>query len=87
MGSSSGGIIWQLSKQFVRWVIVANIIAWPFAWYVMKTWLDGFIYRTSANPLIFITAGIISLFIALITISLKTWKAANTNPANILNYE
>ncbi len=87
MGSSSGGIIWQLSKQFVRWVIVANIIAWPFAWFLMKTWLEGFVYRTSANPLIFITAGIISLFIALITISLKTWKAANTNPANIIKYE
>jgi len=87
MGSSSGGIIWQLSKQFVRWVIVANIIAWPFAWFMMKTWLEGFVYCTSANPLIFITAGIISLCIALITISLKTWKAANTNPASILKYE
>ena len=87
MGSSSGGIIWQLSKQFVRWVIVANIIAWPLAWYLMKAWLDDFVYRTSANPLIFIVAGLLSLLIALITISLKTWKAANANPAKILKYE
>jgi len=87
MGSSSRGIIWQLSKQFVRWVIVANIIAWPLAWFVMKSWLEGFVYRTSTNPLIFVFAGVVSLAIALITISLKTWKAANTNPAKILKYE
>jgi putative ABC transport system permease protein len=87
MGSSSSGIIWQLSKQFVRWVIVANVIAWPLAWYVMKAWLNGFVYHTSTNPLIFIFAGVVSLAIALITISLKTWKAANTNPAKILKYE
>ena len=87
MGSSSCGIIWQLSKQFVRWVIVANIIAWPLAWFLMKTWLEGFVYRTSANPLIFIAAGLLSLVIAFVTISLKTWKAANTNPAKILKYE
>ncbi len=87
MGATSGGIIWQLSKQFVRWVIAANIIAWPLAWFVMKSWLEGFHYRTSANPIIFISAGIISLAIALITISLKTWKAANINPASILKYE
>ncbi|MFC1898569.1 ABC transporter permease [Candidatus Cloacimonadota bacterium] len=87
MGSTSGGIIWQLSKQFVRWVVVANIIAWPLAWFLMKNWLEGFVYRTSANPLIFIFAGLISMAIALITISLKTWKAANANPAKILKYE
>lgn len=87
MGSSSGGIIWQLSKQFVRWVIVSNIIAWCLAWFLMKAWLEGFVYRTSANPFIFIAAGLLSLFIAFVTISLKTWKAANTNPTNILKYE
>jgi putative ABC transport system permease protein len=87
MGSTSGGIIWQLSKQFVRWVLVANVIAWPLAWFLMKNWLEGFHYRTNANPLIFVFAGVISMAIALITISLKTWKAANTNPAKILKYE
>ena len=87
MGSTSSGIIWQLSKQFVRWIVVANIIAWPLAWFLMKNWLEGFVYRTSINPLIFIFAGFISLAIAIFTISLKTWKAANTNPAKILKYE
>ena len=87
MGSTSAAIIWQLSRQFVRWVIVANIIAFPLAWYVMKSWLEGFHYRTSANPWIFIFAGLISMAIALITISLKTWKAANANPVESLKYE
>jgi len=87
MGSSSSGIIWQLSKQFVLWVLIANTIAWPLAWYVMKSWLNGFEYRTSTNPMIFIFAGVVSLAIALVTISLKIWKAANTNPAKILKYE
>jgi len=87
MGSSSQGIVWQLSRRFVRWVLVANIIAWPLAWYLMKNWLEGFVYRTSINPLIFIFAGVISLTIALLTISLKTWRAANSNPIKALKYE
>jgi len=87
MGSTSSGIIWQLSKQFVLWVLIANAIAWPLAWYFMKIWLNGFEYRTSTNPLIFIFAGVVSLAIALVTISLKTWRAANSNPINALKYE
>lgn len=87
MGSTALGIIWQLSRQFIRWILVANIIAWPLAWYFMKSWLEGFQYRTTTNPVIFVMAGLISLLIAIFTISIKTWKAANTNPARILKYE
>jgi len=87
MGSSSHGIIWQLSKQFVCWIVVANIIAWPLAWHLMKNWLEGFVYRTSINLSIFVFAGVISLTIALLTISLKTWRAANSNPVKALKYE
>jgi len=87
MGSSSLSIIWLLSKKFIRWIIVANIIAWPAAWYFMSKWLEGFAYKTNMNPFIFITAGIVSVLIAMLTISLKTWKTANTNPADIIKYE
>ena len=87
MGSSSLSIIWLLSKKFVRWIIVANIIAWPAAWYFMSKWLEGFAFKTNINPFIFITAGIVSVLIAMLTISLKTWKTANTNPADIMKYE
>jgi ABC-type antimicrobial peptide transport system permease subunit len=87
MGSTNKGIIWLLSRQFVRWIIIANVIAWPVAWFFMNKWLQGFAYRTLINPLIFLFAGILSLAIALLTISVKTLKAAHTNPAQIMKYE
>ena len=87
LGSSALSIIWLLSRKFVRWIIVANLIAWPAAWYFMSKWLEGFAYKTNMNPFIFVTAGIVSVLIAMLTISLKTWKTANTNPADIIKYE
>ena len=87
MGSTVTGIIWLLSRQFVRWIIIANIIAWPASWYFMSKWLQGFAYSTSINPLIFIFSGFISLLIALLTISFKTINAANSNPVKSLKYE
>ncbi|MDP8315322.1 MAG: FtsX-like permease family protein [Candidatus Celaenobacter antarcticus] len=87
MGSTNSSIIWLLSRQFVRWVIIANIIAWPLAWYFMSKWLQGFAYRTSINPFIFLLAGVLSITIAILTISVKILKAANTNPADVIKYE
>ncbi len=87
MGSTVTGIIWLLSRQFVRWIFIANIIAWPAAWYFMSKWLQGFAYSTSINPFIFIISGFLSMLIALLTISFKTIKAANSNPVKSLKYE
>ncbi|MFC2096531.1 ABC transporter permease [Bacteroidota bacterium] len=87
MGSTVSGILVLLSKQFTLWVIIANILAWPVAYYLMDKWLQNFEYKIHINFVLFIIAGLASLFIALLTISYQTLKAASTNPANSLRYE
>ena len=87
LGSSVKSIVFLLTKEFARWVLIANLIAWPLAYYGMTKWLENFVYRTSFNLLIFVAAGIAALIISILTISFQTIKAANINPANALQYE
>jgi len=76
-----------LLKEYIKWVIVANIIAWPLAYYFMHRWLEGFAYHINLNILIFLGSGITALIIALLTISFQTYKAASANPIDSLRYE
>jgi len=87
LGSSVKAIVFLLTKEFTKWVLLANLIAWPLAYYGMSKWLENFVYRTTFNPLIFVAAGFIALIISILTISFQTFKAANINPANALQYE
>jgi putative ABC transport system permease protein len=87
MGASEGSIVLMLSKTFTRWVILANLIAWPVAWYFMNEWLSSFSYRIQLNVWTFLIAGLAALFIALITISYRSWMAAKRNPVEALRYE
>ncbi len=87
LGASIPEIIFLLSKEFSKWVIIANVIAWPVAYYIMNTWLSSFAYRISIGFGIFILSGIIALFIALITVGTQTIKAAVANPVKSLRYE
>jgi len=87
LGASIGSVMLLLVKDFTKWVLVANIIAWPIAWYVMDKWLQSFAYKTSFSIWIFITSGLIALVIAFVTISFRTFKAANSNPVKALKYE
>jgi putative ABC transport system permease protein len=68
-------------------VLIANIISWPIAYYFMNNWLQDFAYRININWLIFLVATVLSLFIALITVSFKTTKASMANPVESLRYE
>jgi putative ABC transport system permease protein len=68
-------------------IIVANLIAWPVAWYFMNQWLETFAYHVDMNVLAYILAAIAAIFIALVTVSTQTIKAAMNNPANTLRYE
>lgn len=86
-GASVPSIFVLLSKEFSKWVIAANLIAWPAAFFVMKKRLSGFAFRTSMNILFFIFAAVIVLAVAVITVSYQTLKAASTNPINSLRYE
>jgi putative ABC transport system permease protein len=87
LGASIGNIVFMLSKEFTKWVLVANIIAWPIAYYVMSRWLQIFAYRTSISVWIFIFSAALALFIAFFTTSFQVVKAAVVNPAESLKYE
>jgi putative ABC transport system permease protein len=87
LGASGREIVLLLSKEFSKWVLAANIIAWPFAYYIMDRWLGNFAYRIGVRWDIFIFSGIITAVIAMFTVSFHSLKAANSSPANALKYE
>ncbi len=87
LGSSVSQIVKLLSFDFTKWVLLANLIAWPVTWYAMNKWLESFIYRMNINIGIFVLSGLIVIIIALITISFQTIRAANSNPVEALKYE
>ncbi len=87
MGASVINISFLLSKQFAKWVLIANIVAIPAVYYFMLGWLDNFAYKTTIGIWIFISAVLISLLIAVLTVSLQTVKAAMANPADTLRTE
>jgi ABC-type antimicrobial peptide transport system permease subunit len=87
VGASTVDIVKILTKEFIVLVAVANIIAWPTAYYFMKKWLDNFVFKTNIQIWVFIYSAIIALLIALLSISFKTIKAATANPVDSLRYE
>jgi ABC-type antimicrobial peptide transport system permease subunit len=87
LGASTVGIITLLSKDFIKLVVISNIIAWPIAYYSMNNWLQDFAYRIDVDLLIFLATAILSILIALFTVSFKTTKAAIANPVESLRYE
>ncbi len=87
LGATVSSVMLLLSCDFVRWVLLGNIIAWPVAWYAMKQWLQNFAYRISLSPWIFFAAGLVVLIISLLTVGYKAYKAAVLNPADALKYE
>ncbi len=86
-GASVSGITLLLSKDFLKWVVVANVIAWPTAYFAMNKWLQNFAYRTSFGIEIFFLSGLLALVIALITVSFQSIKAAVADPVDSLRYE
>ena len=87
LGASVSGIAFLLSKEFTKWVIIANVISWPFAYYLMSNWLQNFHYRISVDLWIFLFSGILAYVIALLTVAAISIKAALANPADIIRYE
>ncbi len=87
MGASTWGIFKQLSKQFILLVIVSNAIAWPIAWYFMNSWLSSFTFHIDMGPWMYLLSGIITLIIALVTISYQSLSAAVQNPVKSLRSE
>lgn len=87
LGASVGSIVSILLRQFTKWVVLANIIAWPIGYYIMKSWLQNFAYHIDLKVEYFILSGLITLIIAIFTVSYLAVNAANKNPVNALNHE
>jgi putative ABC transport system permease protein len=86
-GARISEILTLLNKDFVRWVVIAFVIATPIAFYAMTKWLENFAYKTELSWWIFALAGLLALGIALLTVSWQSWKAATRNPVEALRYE
>lgn len=89
LGSTANAIILMLSKEYTRWVLVANIIAWPVAFFLLDNWLSNFAYRIQILNYwwVFFIAAVIALLIAICTVLFQSVRAANDNPVNALKYE
>ncbi|KAA5542854.1 ABC transporter permease [Adhaeribacter rhizoryzae] len=87
LGASVSGIVAMLSKDFLKLVLLANIIAWPLSWYGMHRWLQDFAYRTNISWWIFGVATVLALVVALLTVSFHAAKAAVANPVKALKTE
>ena len=86
-GASIAEILTLLNKSFVKWIIIAFVIATPIAYYAMNRWLENFAYKTALSWWIFALAGIAALLVALLTVSWQSWRAASRNPVEALRYE
>jgi len=87
IGASVFNIILLQMKEFIKCVLIANIIAWPIAYYFMKRWLENFPYRSKLGLDIFIFSVTLTFVLALLTVSYQSIKAATANPADSLRYE
>jgi putative ABC transport system permease protein len=87
LGATAPNIIRLLTREFVILIAVANVIAWPVAFLVMNGWLKDFSYRVPLTVWVFVGSGLLTLFIALLTVSFQAVKAALSDPATSLRYE
>jgi putative ABC transport system permease protein len=86
-GASTSSILRLLSIDFTKWVLLANIIAWPLTWMAMKKWLEDFAYRVDIPIWVLLVAGFIAFVIAVATISYHALRASRQNPSMSLRYE
>lgn len=87
LGASMGSIVWLLSQDFLKLVLVANVVAWPMAWWGANRWLEDFAYRIDISWWVFAWSGLAALLIAMLTVSYQAVKAALANPAKSLRTE
>jgi len=87
LGAKVWTIILLLSKEFIKWVLIANVIAWPIAFILARKWLEGFAYRISLGWSIFAISALLALVIAVLTVSFQAFQAARADPVRSLQYE
>jgi putative ABC transport system permease protein len=87
LGAPVSGIVYLLSKEFTRWVLIANLVAWPAAYYSGRVWLKNFAYKAHLGWEIFVISAVLALVIAVLSVSYQALKAAMANPIESLRYE
>jgi len=87
LGASVPGIVALLAKNFLKLVLIANLIAWPIAYVAMKNWLENFAYRTQINPWVFVLCGTLTFCIAMLTVSYQSVRASISNPIDAIKCE
>ena len=87
LGASEGSLLMLLSKDFLRLVLLSNLLAWPLAWWGMQLWLQGFTFRITLSPWFLLLPTLIVFVVAMITVGLQTLRAARANPVHSLRSE
>ncbi|MBN1561998.1 FtsX-like permease family protein, partial [candidate division KSB1 bacterium] len=87
LGASIPSILGILTRDITKWIVVANIIAWPIAYFSMRLWLQNFAYKVNLSWWLFVLAGLFALVIALVTVSFQAIRTAAANPVKTLRYE
>jgi len=86
-GAKTFQMVKMLNKGLLQWIMLALLLAFPLSWYVMNKWLQNFAYKTELSWRIFALAGLLAMGIALLTVSIQSWRAATRNPVESLRYE
>jgi len=86
-GASVASLIVDFVKIFSSWVLIANIIAWPLAYYFVSNWLNNFAYGIKINLWVFLISAAVALFIAILTVAYQSFRAASMNPVESIRYE
>jgi putative ABC transport system permease protein len=87
VGASVGSITWLLNSQFLKLTFLGCVLAWPLAYYIMHRWLQNFLYRTPLQIWVFGAAGLAAVFVALLTVSFQSIRAAAADPCDSLRTE
>jgi putative ABC transport system permease protein len=87
LGATAAKIAVLLSKDFIILVLLANLLAWPAAWYAMNKWLQNFAYRIDIGWWVFLLAGGAALVVAALTVSMQAIRAAQEDPVKSLQYD
>jgi ABC-type antimicrobial peptide transport system permease subunit len=87
LGANEKSIVWLMVWDFVKWVLLANVTGWLLAFYAMEYWLSTYAYRIDLHYLYFLISGVISIVVAILTVSYQSWRVSRVNPVLALKYE
>lgn len=87
LGGSISSIVFILEREFIKWVVISNVIAWPAAYYFAKNWLESFTYKIEISVYLFAIAMIVTFIVAVLTVLFQAYRAASKNPTESLRYE